>query len=100
MGSLSNDLSPNTDVDLVLFAIDGPVSFDQQKPLYIDASDPTHNLNANQFRVFVRKLVAGFKAAGLRKVIVFYSISSTVYTNRTVARAFEELLAHGEHDWI
>ena len=83
MGSLLNDTSPNTGVDLVSFAFDGPISFDQQKPLYIDASDPTQNLNAAQFRVLVRKLVAGFKAAGLPKgdrvlVHLFNNVGSTV----------------------
>lgn len=35
--------------------------------MYIDAKDSSRSISLNQARVIVRKLVAGFQAAGLSK---------------------------------
>lgn len=56
--------------DLLTFAIDHhhhQEQYDEQKPLFIDAVDPSRSLNKKQFRVLVRTLVAGFKACGVKR---------------------------------
>lgn len=35
--------------------------------IYIDAKDVSRSISSNQARVLIRKLVAGFHAAGLKK---------------------------------
>ncbi|PLN75743.1 acetyl-CoA synthetase-like protein [Aspergillus taichungensis] len=52
--------SPYT--DLLSFAFQGPVGYDQSRPLFIDAENPSRSLNASQFRLLVRTLIAGLKA--------------------------------------
>ena len=54
-------------MDLVSFAFDHQVDYDQGKPLYIDALDPDRCLNARQLKLLVQKLASGFKNAGVRK---------------------------------
>ena len=56
-----------TGIDLVTFAFDVQREYDQNKALYIDAQQPSRSLNAIQFKVLVRKIVAGLKASGLQK---------------------------------
>ncbi len=53
--------------DLLSFAFDGPVQIDENKPLYIEADFPSRSLSATQTRVLVRKFIAGFKKAGLKR---------------------------------
>ncbi|RAL10593.1 acetyl-CoA synthetase-like protein [Aspergillus homomorphus CBS 101889] len=50
-----------TTMDIVSFAFNGPVEYDQTRPLYIDARDPSRSLNAQQFKHLVQTLVAGLK---------------------------------------
>ncbi|KAL1968640.1 hypothetical protein VTN77DRAFT_1466 [Rasamsonia byssochlamydoides] len=53
--------------DLVSFVFDDrPVGYDEQRPIYIDAENPSWALNARQFRMLVRTLIAGFKAQNLQ----------------------------------
>ncbi|KAH6704208.1 4-coumarate-CoA ligase-like protein [Leptodontidium sp. MPI-SDFR-AT-0119] len=52
--------------DLLSWTFDEP-RFDQDEPIYIDAKDTSRSISSNQARVLVRKLVAGFHAAGLKK---------------------------------
>ena len=83
MDLLSHDTSQTAGFDLLSFAFNGPVKVDQQKPLYIDAGDPTQTLNAAQLKVLVRKLIAGFRTAQLPKggrvlVHLFNHVGSTV----------------------
>lgn len=54
--------------DLLSFAFDDrPVEYDEQRPIYIDAENPAWALNARQFRMLVRSLIAGLRhAADLR----------------------------------
>jgi hypothetical protein len=55
--------------DLLTFALDDrPVEYDEQRPIYIDAENPSWALNARQFRMLVRSLIAGLRhAADLRE---------------------------------
>ncbi|RAH83132.1 adenylate-forming enzyme AfeA [Aspergillus japonicus CBS 114.51] len=48
-------------MDVVSFAFNGPVEYDQTRPLYIDARDPSRSLNAYQLKHLVQTLVAGLK---------------------------------------
>ncbi|GAB7348711.1 hypothetical protein MBLNU459_g7450t1 [Dothideomycetes sp. NU459] len=51
--------------DIVSWTFDH-VSYDQDKPIYMDASDPSRSISARQARRIVRQLAAGFRAIGLR----------------------------------
>jgi hypothetical protein len=53
--------------DLVSFAFNSQVKLNKRTPLYIDADCPSRSLNATQTRTLVRKLIAGFRDAGLRR---------------------------------
>lgn len=35
--------------------------------IYVDAKDPSRSYSSNQARVFIRRMIAGFQAAGLKK---------------------------------
>ncbi|OJK00749.1 hypothetical protein ASPACDRAFT_27281 [Aspergillus aculeatus ATCC 16872] len=48
-------------MDVVSFAFKGPVEYDQTRPLYIDARDPSRSLSAYQLKHLVQTLVAGLK---------------------------------------
>jgi hypothetical protein len=48
--------------DLLTFCFDGPYQYDHLRPIFIDAQDPSRALNASQFRLLVRTLIAGLKA--------------------------------------
>ncbi|TVY53801.1 Acyl-CoA ligase azaF [Lachnellula cervina] len=52
--------------DIPSWIFDDP-KYDQDEPMYIDAKDSSRSISLNQARVIVRKLVAGFQAAGLSK---------------------------------
>ncbi|KAL2065067.1 hypothetical protein VTL71DRAFT_4207 [Oculimacula yallundae] len=52
--------------DLLSWTFDDP-RFDRDEPIYIDAKDPSRSISSNQARLLIRKLVAGFHAAGLKK---------------------------------
>ncbi|PYH98774.1 adenylate-forming enzyme AfeA [Aspergillus ellipticus CBS 707.79] len=47
--------------DVLSFAFDSPVEYDQYRPLFIDAKDPSCSLNASQLRRLVRTLIAGLR---------------------------------------
>lgn len=53
--------------DIVSFALDRQHLYDQNKPLFIDADDPILSLSASQTIALVSRLVAGLRAAGLKK---------------------------------
>lgn len=48
--------------DLLTFSFHGPAQYDRRRPLFIDAEDPSRSLNAAQFRLLIRTLIAGLKA--------------------------------------
>ncbi|KAF9889587.1 hypothetical protein FE257_007095 [Aspergillus nanangensis] len=52
----------DTNTDLLSFAFRGPVHYNELRPLYIDAEDPSRSFNARQFQTLVRTLIAGLKA--------------------------------------
>ncbi|KAK6587215.1 hypothetical protein PZA11_000505 [Diplocarpon coronariae] len=52
--------------DILSWTFDAP-RYDQDEPIYIDATDPSRSISCNQARVLVRKIVAGLHAAGLKK---------------------------------
>ena len=53
--------------DLLTFAFGGPRPYNEQRPLFIDADHPSCSLNALQFRLLVRTLIAGLKAHHVQK---------------------------------
>lgn len=56
----------NIYTDLLTFVLNPPVPLDEDRPLYIDAENPTRALSASHFRALVRTLIAGFRAHGLK----------------------------------
>jgi hypothetical protein len=48
--------------DLLTFCFRGPVPYDENRPLFIDAENPSRSFSARQFRTLVRTLIAGLKA--------------------------------------
>ena len=52
--------------DLVSWVF-GNQSYDQDRVIYIDAEQPERTITAKQARQMVKRLIAGLKAAGLRK---------------------------------
>ncbi|KKY23046.1 putative 4-coumarate- ligase [Diplodia seriata] len=56
------EISPK---DILSWGFDD-AEYDQDKPLWIDASDPSRSVSANQTRTIIKQLVAGFRKAGLK----------------------------------
>ncbi|OJI83324.1 hypothetical protein ASPTUDRAFT_150143 [Aspergillus tubingensis CBS 134.48] len=52
---------PTVHKDVLSFAFDHSVDYDESQPLYIDARNPSRSLNANQLRQLVRALIAGLR---------------------------------------
>lgn len=52
----------STCTDLLTFAFQGPVAYDDHQPLFLDAEDPSRSLTGSQFRSLVRTLIAGLQA--------------------------------------
>ncbi|KAH8724444.1 hypothetical protein GQ44DRAFT_773078 [Phaeosphaeriaceae sp. PMI808] len=63
---LSQDPYPLPEEDLVSFTF-GNTQYDEDKPIYHDADDESRTLSRRQGLGIVRKLVAGFRRAGLQK---------------------------------
>ncbi|KAJ4374869.1 Acyl-CoA synthetase actt5 [Neocucurbitaria cava] len=65
---LSEQSYPLPEVDLVSFSFGNTSSdYNDDKPIYHDADDENRTLSRRQGRTLVRKLVAGFRKAGLKK---------------------------------
>lgn len=48
--------------DVVSFALDDrPVDYDSQRPLYVDAENPSRAINSRQLRLLVRSLISGLR---------------------------------------
>ena len=74
--------------DLISWYFDEP-RCDTDKPIYIDALDPTRYYTQRQAKDTIRKLVAGFRAQGLRKgdVVCIHSFNSVrLISNLTMAK--------------
>ncbi|KAL1640422.1 hypothetical protein SLS58_006920 [Diplodia intermedia] len=56
------EISPK---DILSWGFDD-AEYDQDKPLWIDASDPSRSVSANEARTIIKQLVAGFRKAGLK----------------------------------
>ena len=71
--------------------------YEQGKKLYINADDPRQSISASEAQIMVRKLVAGFKAVGLRPgdcvcVHAFNNVRTTYFLDRVtifLSRAVE-----------
>ncbi|KAF2088761.1 acetyl-CoA synthetase-like protein [Saccharata proteae CBS 121410] len=55
---------PNKDILSWIF---DDIEYDVDKPVYVDAADPTRTVSARRARDIVCRLIAGFKAAGLQR---------------------------------
>ncbi|CZS94648.1 related to 4-coumarate--CoA ligase [Rhynchosporium graminicola] len=66
--------------DILSWTFDDP-RFDPDEPIYIDAKDSSRSISSNQARVLIRKLVAGFHAAGLKKgdCVCLHSFNDVYY---------------------
>ncbi|KAF2476219.1 putative AMP-binding enzyme [Lindgomyces ingoldianus] len=66
--------------DILSWACDNS-GFDQNKPIYIDAADPSNSISAAQATTLIRKLVAGFKQAGLENgdTVLIHSFNNIYY---------------------
>ncbi|KAL9118389.1 MAG: hypothetical protein Q9187_005065 [Circinaria calcarea] len=56
-------------MDLVTYVFNPPVTsaaYNEKIPLYIEAKEPYRSLSAFQTKTFIKKLIAGLKAAGLQ----------------------------------
>lgn len=52
--------------DLLSWMFDNP-QYDIDKPIYIDAANPSRTISCRQGKLMARQLAAGFRAAGLKK---------------------------------
>ncbi|KAE8148971.1 hypothetical protein BDV25DRAFT_157237 [Aspergillus avenaceus] len=52
--------------DLLTFTFNNPQPYDELRPLFIDAEHPSCSLNAPQFKLLVRTLIAGLKSHNVR----------------------------------
>ena len=59
---MSSQSGDSVYTDLLTFAFRGPVAYQDNRPLVIDAEDPSRALTAGQFRLLVRTLIAGLQA--------------------------------------
>ncbi|KAK5089125.1 hypothetical protein LTR05_003349 [Lithohypha guttulata] len=55
------------DFDILSFTFDGDVSYDENKPIFVDARDSTKNITAATARHIVRRLCKGWKEIGLQQ---------------------------------
>ncbi|TGO69394.1 hypothetical protein BOTNAR_0011g00090 [Botryotinia narcissicola] len=67
------------------------VPYDQDAVIYIDAADPSRSISASQARIIIRRLVAGFHAAGLKRGII---AAGGVFTGTNPSYTSHELTHH------
>ncbi|CAD6441605.1 6a52cfbf-8984-433f-9ed1-2d116ac6e905 [Sclerotinia trifoliorum] len=67
--------------DLLSWIFDD-IPYDQDTKIYIDANDPSRSISPKQARLIIRKLVAGFHAAGLEKgdCVCLHSFNDIYYS--------------------
>ncbi|OAL20333.1 hypothetical protein AYO22_09045 [Fonsecaea multimorphosa] len=80
MPFLAQKRVPIPNKDILSWMFDEP-KFDQEKPVYIDAIDPSRSISASQARVIIRKLAAGFHAAGVKSgdCVCVHSFNNVYY---------------------
>ncbi|KAK5198122.1 hypothetical protein LTS13_000999 [Exophiala xenobiotica] len=64
MPFLAQESVPIPNKDILSWMFDEP-RFDQDKPVYIDAIDPSKSISGNEARKIIRQLAAGFHAIGI-----------------------------------
>ena len=69
--------------DIISWYFDEP-RCNVDKPIYIDALDPSRHCTHRQARSTIRKLCAGFRAAGLRKgdVVCLHSFNDVSLSHK------------------
>ncbi|TVY75745.1 Acyl-CoA ligase [Lachnellula suecica] len=69
-------------MDLVTWTFSKSQAYDEEKPLYINASNSTESLSATQCQTLVRQLVSGLKHQGLKtgETVCMLSFNSIYYT--------------------
>ncbi|CAG8933613.1 unnamed protein product [Penicillium salamii] len=72
--------------DLLSYIFDDP-PYDQDKPIYIDAHNPTRSISCNQARKLIRQIIAGLRAAGLQKgdCVLIHSFNDINYSMLVLA---------------
>ncbi|KAJ5697123.1 AMP-dependent synthetase/ligase [Penicillium malachiteum] len=72
--------------DLLSYIFDNP-TYDQDKPLYIDVHTPSRSISCNQARPIIRRLIAGFRAAGLQSgdCVLIHSFNDINYSMLVLA---------------
>ncbi|CCD54855.1 similar to 4-coumarate-CoA ligase [Botrytis cinerea T4] len=67
--------------DLLSWIFDN-IPYDQDAMIYIDAADPSRSISASQARIIIRRLVAGFHAAGLKRgdCVCLHSFNDIYYS--------------------
>ncbi|KAL1614431.1 hypothetical protein SLS54_009778 [Diplodia seriata] len=83
------EISPK---DILSWGFDD-AEYDQDKPLWIDASDPSRSISANQTRTIIKQLVAGFRKAGLKPgdTVCITSFSDHALANAHTSSPFPHL---------
>jgi 4-coumarate--CoA ligase len=66
MGFFKPDYHPCPTEDLLTWAFDH-CTYDKDKPVLYSLEDPSRSLSWRQARSTIRKLIAGFRKAGLKK---------------------------------
>ncbi|KAF2642995.1 putative AMP-binding enzyme [Massarina eburnea CBS 473.64] len=66
--------------DILTWQCEGP-TYDENKLIYIDAADPSKSISAKEARVLIRKLIAGFRTAGVKKgdAVLIQSFNNIYY---------------------
>lgn len=66
--------------DILSYIFDKP-EYDQNKPIYIDVHNPSRSISCNQARTIIRKLIAGFRAVGVKEgdCIAIHSFNDILY---------------------
>ena len=67
MPFLAQEHLPIPTRDILSWCYDNRHAYDQDKPIYVDAAHPERSISAKQAYKLIRRLIAGFRAAGLKK---------------------------------
>ncbi|KAF2110040.1 putative AMP-binding enzyme [Lophiotrema nucula] len=80
MPFLAQEHLPIPNKDILSWIYDEP-TYDQDKPIYIDAYNPSNSISASQAKKLIRQLVAGLKKAGLQKgdTVLIHSFNNIYY---------------------
>ncbi|KAF2270820.1 acetyl-CoA synthetase-like protein [Lojkania enalia] len=66
--------------DILSWISDGP-EYDQSKPLYTDATNPSNSISAARAKRLIKQLIRGFQEAGLKKgdTVLIHSFNNIFY---------------------